>query len=138
MKVSEIMSKSVVSVEAEETLQAAAQKMKNADIGCLPVVHGEHLEGVLTDRDIVLCSVATGSDPKRTQVAQCEHETVWCVSPDEEIEKAASVMKEHRVRRIPVVKGDRLVGMLSLSDMARRSDLQQLSEEVLAEVSRVA
>ena len=136
MKVSEIMSKSVISVDSEDTLQMAAQRMREADVGCLPVVHGQDLEGVITDRDIVLCSVAAGSDPKQIRVAQCEHPSAWCVDPDEDIEKAADVMKEHRVRRIPVVKGTEVVGMLSLSDMARRHELQHLSEEVLAEVSR--
>ncbi len=136
MKVSEVMSRPVVSVAAEETLQAAAKKMKDADVGCLPVVRGADLEGMITDRDIVLCGVAAGRDPKKAKVAQCEHETVWWVDPDDEIEKAATIMKEHRVRRIPVVKGSELVGMLSLADMARRRELQQLSEEVLAEVSQ--
>jgi CBS domain-containing protein len=136
MKVSEVMSSSVTSVDPSDSLQTAAIKMKDADVGCLPVVERGSLQGVITDRDIVVCGVAAGRDPSATEVADCESRPVHTVDQNADIEEAARMMKEHQIRRVPVVSGSRLVGMVSLADLARRQELQGHSSQVLSHVSR--
>ncbi len=138
MKVSELMSSSVVSVSPSDTVQMAAVRMKEADVGCLPVIEANNLRGMITDRDIVLCGVAGGRHPKEVTVADCETRRVWSVDPEADAEEAARIMKERQIRRLPVVKGGEVVGMLSLADLARRGEMHQLSEEVLSEVSKPA
>ena len=136
MKVSEVMSSSVTSVNPGDTVQTAAQRMKHGDVGCLPVLERDKLQGVITDRDIVLCSVAAGQDPAETKVADCESRLVYTVEENANVEDAAKMMKEHQIRRLPVVSGNRLVGMLSLADLARKKELQPHSSEVLSHVSK--
>ena len=134
MKVRECMSKSVVFVSPQDTLQTAAKRMKEADIGYLPIVNNNTIEGVITDRDIVLCGVAQGIDPSKGRVSQCETKSVYSVSPDIDVKEAAKIMERHRVRRLPVVEGERLIGVLSVGDLARSEEAMPLSCEVLHEV----
>jgi CBS domain-containing protein len=136
VKVSEVMSRSIVSTSPREAIQMAAKKMKEADVGCLPVVEGGSLQGVITDRDIVVCAVAEGRDPSRVMVEECETHNVFSVDQDADIEEAARVMRDKQVRRVPVTRGNQLVGMVSLADLARRQELHDISKQVLAHVSQ--
>ena len=120
MKVSDIMSGRVVTIGQKEPVIAAARLLKRMNLGALPVTDDSgRLRGILTDRDIVLRCVASGSDPRTLEVREIMSRGVVTAAPGTEISEAARLMRGDQVRRLPVVEGGKLVGMLSLADMAR-------------------
>jgi CBS domain-containing protein len=139
MKVKDIMTSNVECVWPEDTLQEAALKMKEMGIGPLPVCDRLHIVGMLTDRDIAIRGVAAGRDPQSTKVRDvmtCE--VIRCFE-DEEVEEAERLMQSRQVRRILVVNRDeRLVGILSLGDLAAETGNPQRVGEVLQDVSEPA
>jgi CBS domain-containing protein len=121
MKVAEIMSADVQLANPDDTIQAAAQKMKDADVGFLPVGENDRLVGMVTDRDIVLRVAAKGKDPKKTKVRDVMTKQVLYCSEAEDVTEAAENMAELRIRRLPIVdRNKRLVGVVSLGDIALR------------------
>ncbi len=122
-KVSEIMTADVRVVAPEATLRDAAALMQRIDVGALPVCDGDRLLGMLTDRDITVRSTARGLDPGTTPVSAVMSDGVqWC-SPDQEADHAMRQMGERQLRRLPVVDhGGRLVGIVSLGDLATRQN----------------
>src|SRR4051794_4981629 len=139
MQVREVMTHHVEVVRPDTTLQEAAQKMKALDVGPLPVCDGERLVGMLTDRDITVRAVAEGRDPKSTPVREAMTPEVHYCFEDEDVAEAARVMKDREVRRLLVVNRDkRLVGMLSLGDLAVGVGDEQISSETLERVSEPA
>ena len=139
MRVQEIMTSKVECVWPEDTLQEAALKMKEMEIGPLPVCDRLHIVGMLTDRDIVIRGVAAGRDPRSTKVRDvmtCE--VIRCYD-DEEVEEAERLMQTRQVRRILVVnRDDRLVGIVSLGDLAAETGNPRRVGEVLHDVSEPA
>ena len=133
MKVSDIMSGRVVTIDKREPVIAAARLLKRMNLGALPVTDGGKLAGMLTDRDIVLRCVAAGADARIQRVKDIMTRGVVTAAPDTEVAEAARAMGGGQVRRLPVVEGGRLVGMLSLCDMARRCDMEAAA--ALAEIS---
>jgi CBS domain-containing protein len=123
MQVKEIMTCGVAVVRPASTLEEAARRMKDLDIGSLPVCEDGRLVGVLTDRDIAVRSTAQGEDPTRDRVRDVmTPEVIFCFE-DEDVAKAGQLMKEKQVRRLLVLNRDkRLVGILSLDDLAVRTD----------------
>ncbi len=139
MKINEIMTADVVVVRPETTVQEAAQEMRSLGIGCVPVCDGDRLVGMLTDRDIALRLVAEGLSPLNTAVSQCmTPEVRWCYE-DESIEEAQKVMKERQIRRLPVISREkRLVGILSVGDLAIKTDATTEVGETVREISELA
>jgi CBS domain-containing protein len=137
MKVRNIMTADVGCVCPDDTLQDAAAKMKDLDVGPLPVCEGDRVAGILTDRDITVRAVAEGFDPGSTRVREVmSHAVVYCYD-DEDAEDAARLMQERQLRRILVLNRDeRLVGIVSLGDLAAAERGQpQRTGEVLQDVS---
>jgi CBS domain-containing protein len=131
--VREVMTPKVQSVSGDEPLVEAARLMKVQDVGSLPVVDGGRLVGTLTDRDIVLRAVAEGADMKSVHVSDIASHQPVTVSPDQDLDEALSLMAKHRVRRLPVVEGGALVGILSQADVAleaKEKDTGALLEEI--------
>ncbi len=121
-KVRDVMIPAVVTIEPSATLIDAARRMKEANVGVLPIVDGGILRGIVTDRDLVVRAMAAGVDPARTPVADCATRDLVCARPDSSIEDAMEVMADSQVGRLPVVDhDDRLVGILTLSSMALRA-----------------
>ena len=121
MKVSEVMSREVATVGPDQTAREAAGFMLNAEAGSIPVIDGDRLIGMITDRDIAVRGVAKGHGPE-TLVRELMTNDVVSVRLDEDCEEVASKMSEEQVRRMPVVDGeDRLVGIVSLGDLARET-----------------
>ena len=117
--IQEAMSPNPTSVEATTTAQEAAQIMKSEDIGSLPIVEGDKLVGVITDRDIAIRVVAEGRGTE-TDVGQIASTDVVTVDPQQSIDDAARLMADHQVRRLPVVEEDgKLVGILAQADVAQ-------------------
>ncbi|MEP6666738.1 MAG: CBS domain-containing protein, partial [Nocardioidaceae bacterium] len=116
----EIMDVAGEFVSTDETLADAARKMRDLDIASLPICHqGTYLAGVMTDRDIVVRCIADGGDPYTAQAGDYVGGAAVTIGADESIEQALITMAAHRVRRLPVVEGDNLVGVLRQSDVTR-------------------
>lgn len=129
MKISEIMTSDVQIVAPDDTIQDAARKMEEADVGFLPVGENDKLVGMLTDRDIALRAVAQGKDPKKTKVRDVMTKRVLYCTADEDVEDAASNMAELRIRRLPIVDQDkRLVGIVSIGDIAFRENAERAGQ----------
>jgi CBS domain-containing protein len=136
MLVKEVMTRDVEYVTNESTLQEAAEKMKELDVGELPIAIGNEAVGVLTDRDIVIRSIAHGNDPKVAKVIDAMTEGIIACYEDDKIEKAAKSMGKHRVRRLPVLnENGNITGMISIGDLASNLD-NSLVGEVLMEISK--
>lgn len=119
MQVKEIMSKQVTWIGPDMSLQKAAKKMRDLDVGCLPVGSNDRLVGMVTDRDIACRAVATGRSPAKTTIAKVMSKGVTYCFDDEDIEDAAQLMEKRQIHRLPVLNRDkRMVGILSLGDLA--------------------
>ncbi|MDX1710463.1 MAG: CBS domain-containing protein [Rhodovibrionaceae bacterium] len=139
MQIREIMSKDVQFLSPDNSLKEAAVAMRDGDFGVLPVGKDDRLVGMLTDRDIVVRSVAEGRDPGSTQVRDVMSDEVYYVFDDQSVDEAEQSMSEKRVRRLPVVDRDkRLVGIVSLGDMAVTSQSIRPAAQALADVSKHA
>lgn len=135
MQIKDIMTQSVVSIAPEESVEVAARTMTRHNIGALPVCSGGKLCGMLTDRDIVTRCLAANRQPGATQVRQVMTEQVTAVAPDMQTGVAAHLMGRLQVRRLPVVEGGKLCGMVSLGDMAVREETVMDAGDALADVS---
>ena len=117
--IQEAMTPNPTTVEPTTTVQEAAKSMKSEDIGSLPIVDGDQLVGVITDRDLAIRVVAEGRGTDTT-VGEIASKDVVTVDPQQSIDEAARLMAEHQVRRLPVVEEDgRLVGILAQADVAQ-------------------
>jgi len=140
-KVREVMTDRPRCVTPETPISEAARLMKSDDVGSLPILEGERLAGIVTDRDIVLRGVAEDCIAHDTPLSQVmTQEALWCFE-DQSVDEAAQAMRDAQVRRMPVVdRQQHLVGMLSLGDVATKADEQQAGEalEGISEPSRPA
>ena len=121
MKVKDIMTKSVIQIAPEESVEVAARTLAQYNIGVLPVCgSGGKLCGVVTDRDLVTRCVAANRDPSKTAVRDVMTGQVISAQPDMEVGVAAHLMGRQQVRRLPVMENGKLCGMVSIGDMACR------------------
>ena len=108
------------SIEPSTTVTEAARLMKADDVGSLPIVDGDQLVGMVTDRDTVIRVVAEGKDPQSTTVGEIASRDLVTVDPEQDLDEAMRLMAQHQVRRLPVAEEDgRLVGILAQADVAR-------------------
>jgi CBS domain-containing protein len=114
----DIMTQKPVTVQASDTVVAAARSMRDGNIGDVVVVENDQIQGILTDRDIVVRALAEGRDPARTMVGEICSRELTTLSPDDAIGAAEKTMRERAIRRLPVVEGGRPVGIVSLGDLA--------------------
>lgn len=118
MKIREIMSTEVKKATPDNTLIDIAAMMRDENIGALPVVEDGELKGIVTDRDIVVRAIAEGKEPSTTTVQEVLSEELESVEPDDDVEEAADLMAAHQIRGLPVVEDGKLIGMVSLGDIA--------------------
>jgi CBS domain-containing protein len=133
--IKEVMTTHVRACEPNATVADAAKLMAREDVGPIPVVEEGRITGLITDRDIVVRVVAEDKDPKATTVGQIASKDLVTVSPDEDLDDALTLMAERQVRRLPVVEGDRLVGIVAQADIARLGK-DKKTGEVVEEISR--
>jgi CBS domain-containing protein len=119
MKVKEVMSGEVATVGENETIANAAKKMADMNVGCLVVTEAGMVYGLITDRDITASCVGEAHDPRGCVVAQHMSSPVFTVKPDTDVLEAAQMMTLKRVKRLPVVDGVKMVGLVSISDLAK-------------------
>jgi CBS domain-containing protein len=127
----DVMTDRVVTVRSTASVIDASKAMSDNDIGDVVVVEDGTVSGILTDRDIVVRAIATGSDPAGTQVGDVLSGKVQTLSPDDSVADAVRMMRDDAIRRIPVVEDGRPVGIVSIGDLARERD----SDSALAEIS---
>lgn len=120
MKIKEIMTEDVEVIHPTDTLKTAAQKMRDRNIGFLPVVEGDELLGVLTDRDLVVRAMAEGQKLNMTIGRDFPTSPGVYIFEDEEVRQAADLMRQHRIRRLVVLGRDdgNITGIVSLGDLA--------------------
>ena len=116
--VADVMTPGVESTSSTEILCDAARTMRDGDFGSMPVVDDGRLVGVLTDRDIVVRAVAERRDPAAVRVGEVASREPVTVAPSDALDDAMELMARHKVRRLPVVDGGRLVGVVSQADIA--------------------
>jgi CBS domain-containing protein len=129
-RVRDVMTENPRSLEPSMLVREAAALMKNEDVGSLPLVEGERLVGVLTDRDVVMRVVAEGRDPQAVRVGEIASRELVSAEPEQALDQALRLMARHRVRRLPVVEGGRLVGILALADVADESEADRVGSTV--------
>ena len=134
-KVRDAMTPGVQSVPPSENLPRAAALMRENDVGSIPVVDGNQLVGIVTDRDIVARAVADNVDLTTTTVGDVASRDVLTVGPDDDLDEARRLMAEQQVRRLPVVEEGRIVGMLAQADVAMVSK-EKAAGEMLEEISQ--
>jgi CBS domain-containing protein len=140
MQVKEIMTRGVECTRPSATLQEAARKMRELDVGPLPVCgDNDRLVGMLTDRDITVRAVAEGQDPKTARVQDTMTPNILYVFEDQDVTEAARLMKENQIRRLVVLNRDkRLIGIVSLGDLAVDTRDEELAGSTLEAVSAPA
>src|SRR4051794_15734423 len=129
-RISDLMAEPVT-VTPDTSLREAARLMRDADMGDVILAEDGRPRGVVTDRDIVVRGIAEHGSPDDTTVGEICTRDLVTVSPDDPVERAVRLMREMAVRRLPVVDGDRLVGVVSLGDLAIEGD----QDSALAEIS---
>jgi CBS domain-containing protein len=135
LQVRHAMTEAPKSLGPERTADDAAGLMAQFDFGSVPIVDGEELVGIVTDRDLVVRVIANRQDPHEVELGEIATKTVTTVTPDTELADARGVMEREKVRRLPVVKQGALVGMLSLGDVAVALSSDRQVGEALKEIS---
>ena len=136
MKVSDVMTRNVHYIGADDTIQAAAEKMTAQGVGDLPVVIDGEAVGMVTDRDIVLRIVAPGLDPGRTRVFEAMTKGVVVCKEDDDLEIAGRMMGSRKLRRLPVInRSGELSGIVSLGDLAETLE-PAVTGEILKTISQ--
>ena len=133
-RIQELMTVKPRTVKKGDSIVAAAKLMRGEDAGIAPIVDGERLVGVVTDRDIAIRVVAEGKDPSTTKVEEIASENLVTVEPEQDLDDALRLMAQHQVRRLPVVEDGKLVGIVAQADVARHADAERTGK-VVEEIS---
>lgn len=129
--VGEFMTTRLVTMDGNDTVTAAAQEMRDSAIGDVVVTEGDNVVGIITDRDITVRAVAENMDPNTTRLNQITSKHVITVSQYDDAVAAADLMRTYAVRRLPVIDDGRLVGLISMGDLA----VEREPQSVLADIS---
>lgn len=136
MKLKDVMTRNVEVLHPDSTLQDAAARMQKLDVGLIPVCDGDIVQGMLTDRDITVRATAEGKDPQKTRVRDVMTVDVLYCYEDDDVRDAAKKMGENQVRRLLVLNQDhRLVGIVSLGDLAVDTNMDKKTAEALEQIS---
>ncbi len=129
-QIRDVMSGRPATCEPQTTVVEAARLMASQDVGPIPVVEGERLIGLVTDRDLVVRVLAEARDPQSTTIGDIASTDLVTVSPDDSLDQALQLLASHQVRRLPVVEGERLVGVVAQADIARHAEEVEAGEVV--------
>ncbi|WP_174554848.1 CBS domain-containing protein [Nocardia amikacinitolerans] len=132
MKARDIMHAEAECIPADETLDRAAQMMRNMDVGALPICENDRLVGMVTDRDIVVRCIAEGHDPSRVRAGDLAKGTPRWVDADAELQQVLDIMEQNQIKRLPVMENKRLIGMISEADLAKNISDSKLAEFISA------
>jgi CBS domain-containing protein len=130
------MSKDIASLRSDDSVERAAQLMKQYNCGSIPVCTDDKIIGIITDRDIAVRSVASGEDVTGQKVGDIMTESVVFGSPDMEVSDAARLMSDRQIRRLPIVENNSLIGIVALGDISLEPHYQDSAEEALKDISK--
>jgi CBS domain-containing protein len=136
MKVKDVMTKNVAYVNPAATISETAQLMQQHNVGSIPVCDQSGVVGIVTDRDIVVRSIAHGKNPQQTKVTDIMTTGITTVSPDMEMSDVASKMSSSQIRRVPVVENNSLVGIVALGDVAVDAKFNTEVADTLSNISK--
>ncbi|WLR51389.1 CBS domain-containing protein [Bacillus tianshenii] len=129
-----LMQSNVISVDSNQSVKDAAELMSKHNIGVLPVTESGQVVGMVTDRDITLRNTAQGQQGDEP-VSQIMSNNVIQATPEMDVQEAAQIMSQNQIRRLPVVENGRIIGMLSLGDLATNEQFDHQAEETLTNIS---
>lgn len=135
MKVEQVMTSRTACLNSSNTIYDAALAMQKHNIGFIPVCDNESLVGVLTDRDVVVRAISQGKDPSITPVEEIMTKEVHRVSLDTSMTEVADIMSEYKIRRLPVTDDERLVGVISIGDIATHDGTHSKAKRALSDIS---
>lgn len=138
MKVKDVMTKDVSYIKPDASIIEAAQLMQKLNVGSIPVCDQNGVVGMVTDRDIVVRNVAFGTDPQNTPVSNIMTTKITTTSPDADMNDISHMMARNQIRRVPVVEGKNLVGIVAIGDMAADQRFDAEASEALTEISKPA
>ena len=129
----DIMTVGAECAQTTDTLADAARKMRDLDVGALPICgNDDRLKGMLTDRDIVVKCIAEGGDPTTTKVSDLAGRETVTIGADDDVDEVLRTMGQHQVRRLPVIDGHDLIGIVSQADVARNLPEDKVGDLVAA------
>ena len=127
----DVMTSNPCTIDASKDVAYAAKMLRDEDVGVAPIVEGDQLVGVLTDRDIAIKVVAEGKDPQTTKVSEIASKDIVTIDPQQDLDEALRLMAQHQVRRLPVVEEDgKIIGIVAQADVARQANDTQTGELV--------
>jgi CBS domain-containing protein len=129
-KVGDVMTQRPRAVTPQTPLNEVAEVMETEDVGAVPLVEGDRLVGIVTDRDIVVRAIAKGKDPRGMPASEVSSRELVTVSPDDDLSEALNVMAQYQVRRLAVTEDERLVGVVSQADVALQGKDKDTGEVV--------
>ncbi|MET3697096.1 CBS domain protein [Bacillus oleivorans] len=133
MQVRDVMSTNVESCSSNDSIEAVAQKMKDLNVGALPVVENGQVVGMITDRDLAVRGIAEN----RSNVGDvATTQSVVTCSPEMSVDEVAAIMAQHQVRRLPVVENGQIVGIVALGDLAVREQSNEMAGGALTNISK--
>ncbi len=136
MKVKEIMSKDIAKLRSDDSIERAAQLMKQYNCGSIPVCTDDKIIGIVTDRDIAVRSVASGEDVSKKRVGDIMTANVVFGSPEMNVDDAAKLMSDRQIRRLPIVENNDLIGIVALGDISLEPSCQNCAEDALCNISK--
>lgn len=134
MKVRDIMSKDIASLNSNDSIERAAQLMKQYDVGSIPVCTNDRVIGIVTDRDIAIRNVASGQNP-RQNIGDIMSKDVVVGNPDMDVRDAARLMSDRQIRRLPIVENNSLIGIVALGDISLEPACQNNAGQALKNIS---
>ncbi len=136
MKLKDLMTTELATLTPDCTVLDAAKTMQAHNIGIIPICEdGDKLKGIVTDRDIVVRNIAHDGDPGSTKLKDLMSYELVTATPTMSAKEAAKLMAQHKIRRLPVVEGDKIVGMISIGDLATHKKLSSEAGSALEEIS---
>ncbi|WP_432665744.1 CBS domain-containing protein [Wukongibacter baidiensis] len=137
VKVKDLMTTNVTTADANSSIAEVAQNMKSLNVGSIPVCdNNKNVVGIVTDRDIVLRSVAEGSNVNNTKAQEVMSTQIVSVSPDTDVHEAADMMAKQQIRRLPVVENGKLVGIVAIGDFATQNIYVNEAGDALSDISK--
>lgn len=135
MKVKEIMTKDVASVNPDDTVESATQLMSQYNVGSIPVCRNQQIVGIITDRDVAIRSAAQGENMKNQKISDIMTTNPVVCDSNTDIKDAARIMSERQIRRLPIVENNALIGIVSLGDIAVDEKGHNEAGEALSSIS---
>jgi CBS domain-containing protein len=135
MKVKDVMTKDVATLNPDDSIERAAQLMKQYNVGSIPVCENEKVIGIITDRDIAVRSVAQGENGRNQKVREVMSSNPVLINSETDIHDAARIMSERQIRRLPVVENNNIIGIVAIGDIAVETKLADDAGEALSSIS---